>query len=60
MNNECICKTCECFVKADKRKDIIGYCCIGHTLRDIGKNEQVTGCCLYEPNNYGGTDDGRK
>ena len=54
MDNECICKTCECFVKAANVNSnacnaIIGYCCIGGSLRSIGKNERVTGCCLYEP-----------
>lgn len=61
MNNDCICKTCECFVKvdnvvSDSCKDIIGYCCIGGTLRNIGKNERVTGCCLYEPCRSKGSD----
>lgn len=44
-----ICKECRCFHPITVSDIYCGECCIGDTRNPIAINENITGCCLYEP-----------
>ena len=44
-----ICKECRCFHPVTTSDRYCGECCIGDTRNPIAINEDITGCCLFEP-----------
>ena len=44
-----ICKDCRCYHPVSGSDMYCGECCIGETRNKIAINEDITGCCLFEP-----------
>lgn len=44
-----ICKDCRCFHPVTVSDRYCGECCIGGIKNPIATNEDITGCCLFEP-----------